>query len=106
MITKQNKGVAKIIVNTIVLATPLLFLYLPQNYFDEGKSICPSKLLLDFECPGCGITRAVQHAIHFDFKTAWSFNKLYVIIIPIAIYYWFRLFFLTINQIKSIKNKS
>jgi len=67
---------------------PFLLLLLPATYFDSGQSLCPSKLLLDKECPGCGITRSVQHAIHFNFKTAWEYNKLIVLVLPLLIYFW------------------
>ncbi len=97
----KSKGVIRISVNTLILITPFLFLFLPADYFDMGESFCPSKRFLDIECLGCGITRAIQHAIHFDFKTAWSYNPLFVIVIPVAIYYWFRLLFSTIELYKS-----
>lgn len=67
---------------------PFLLLLLPATYFDTGQALCPSKLLLDRECPGCGITRSVQHAIHFDFKVAWGFNKLILLVLPLLIYFW------------------
>lgn len=67
----------------IWLALPVFLLILPADWFDYGTSICPSRLLLDRDCPGCGLTRAVQHAIHFDFSAAWQFNKLIVVILPL-----------------------
>lgn len=65
------------------LALPLYLLIQPATFFDSGIAICPSKRFLNFECPGCGLTRAVQHAIHFEFQSAWQYNKLVVIILPI-----------------------
>ncbi|MDI9342367.1 MAG: DUF2752 domain-containing protein [Sediminibacterium sp.] len=47
-----------------------------------------SVLLFDTTCYGCGITRAVHHAIHFDFKTAYAYNKLVVVVLPLLIYVW------------------
>ncbi|WP_066757352.1 DUF2752 domain-containing protein [Crocinitomix algicola] len=68
-----------------------LFL-LPANFFDSGVSLCPSKQFLNMECLGCGLTRGVQHAIHFEFNLAWEYNKLTFIILPILIFYWLHLF--------------
>jgi len=50
--------------------------------------MCLSQLLLHKECPGCGLTRGVMHAIHFDFEKAWGFNKLFVIVLPTLLFVW------------------
>ena len=39
------------------------------------KAICLSKQLAGVGCYGCGLTKAVMHFIHFDFKAAWEFNQ-------------------------------
>ncbi|WP_413468664.1 DUF2752 domain-containing protein [Lishizhenia sp.] len=70
------------------MCIPLLLLFLPATYFDEGQSICPSKLLFNKECPGCGITRSVQHAIHLDFQASWDYNKLIIIVLPLLLLFW------------------
>lgn len=69
----------------IWLALPVFLLLLPADYFDHGAAICPSKVFLDMECFGCGLTRAVQHAIHFEFKTAFAFNRGIIWIFPFGI---------------------
>jgi hypothetical protein len=71
-----------------LLIVPIALLIAPATFFDKGQSLCLSVLLFDQTCPGCGITRAVQHFIHFDFKTAWEFNKLVVIVFPVLIWVW------------------
>ena len=58
-----------------LLATPLILWALPADYFDEGESMCPSVLLFDTECPGCGSTRAVQHLHHADLDMALYFHS-------------------------------
>lgn len=64
----------------------LFLLYLPKNYFDSGKPMCLSVLLFDRNCYGCGMTRGIQHLIHFDFKTAYDFNKLSFIVFPLFVF--------------------
>lgn len=86
----------------IWVCIPFFLLLLPATYFDTGQALCPSKLLLDKECPGCGITRSVQHAIHFDFKEAWDFNKLIIIVLPLLIYFWVKTL---LNLYRTIKQK-
>ena len=69
----------------IWLALPVFLLIMPADYFDHGLVICPSKRFLNLECPGCGLTRAVQHSIHFDFSEAWSLNRGIVLILPLML---------------------
>jgi hypothetical protein len=76
----------------IWLALPFFLLYQPADYFDRGESLCPSQRFLHVSCPGCGLTRAVQHLLHFDFLGAWSFNKLVVIIFPICVMVYIHVF--------------
>ena len=67
---------------------PIILLFLPVDFFDSGQSLCLSQVLLDKECMGCGITRGVHHAIHFDFYNAWQYNKLTFIVLPLLCIYW------------------
>ena len=69
----------------LLLLIPIVLIILPANYFDQGQSICVSVLLFDKNCYACGMTRAVQHLIHFDFQQAYAFNKLVFIVLPLLI---------------------
>ena len=51
-----------------LLLIPLVLIALPADFFDTGQSICLSVVLLDTECYGCGMTRAIQHLVHLDFQ--------------------------------------
>ena len=68
---------------SIYLVVPVVLLILPATFFDNGKSICLSRLLFNMECPGCGSVRAFMHIIHFDFTTAYHYNKLSFITFPL-----------------------
>jgi hypothetical protein len=72
------------------VAVAIALLLLPADFFDHGQSLCLSKLIANLECPGCGITRAIQHLIHFDFDAAWHFNKLSFIVFPILAFLYAR----------------
>jgi hypothetical protein len=92
------------ILDFAVVFIPVILIILPVNYFDSGQTICLSQLVLKTQCPGCGITRAIQHAIHLEFKTAFEYNKLVVIVLPLLIYLYFVHLKEMTNQIKgSIK---
>jgi len=99
---KQRSIFSKIYL-VFLIALPLPFIILPANYFDTGESLCMSKVLLQQECFGCGITRAIQHAIHFDFTRAWHFNKLVVLVLPVLILLWLNEIKKRLKKIKTLK---
>jgi len=74
------------------VAVPIILLLLPKTYFDTGTPLCPSMLILGEECPGCGLTRACMHLIHFDFEEAYIFNALCFIVFPILAFTWAKWF--------------
>ena len=74
-----------------LLACPFVLWLLPADFFDSGNGIgCPSQLLLDIECLGCGMTRAVMHLHHFDFTEAIYYNIGVVAIYPFLVWLWYR----------------
>jgi len=82
----------------LLLVSPLILLFLPADFFDHStRELCLSKICFNRECLGCGITRAVMHLIHFEFREAWHFNKLVVLVIPFLIYLW-------VGEIKRVYN--
>ena len=88
------------------IVVPIVLLLLPSNFFDSGPDICISKLLLHRECIGCGLTRGIQHLIHFDFTSAYSFNKLSFIVFPVLATFWARVFFKDVQYIRQSKKSS
>ena len=84
----------------VLIAIPLVLIILPSDYFDSGETICPSKRFLDLECLGCGLTRGIQHTLHFEFETGWDYNKLSPFILLILIYYWAKLLIKNFRQLK------
>ena len=85
-----------------MIVIPVVLIILPANHFDEGQSLCLSVILLHKTCPGCGITRAIQHMIHFDFVVAFNFNKLSIIIFPLLVYMWIKEFFIVLKKYKAL----
>lgn len=45
---------------------------------------CPTNLLTDLYCPGCGTLRALHALTHGDFRAAFSQNALAMVLLPIA----------------------
>ncbi len=81
LLTKTQKQ--KTVLYLLISLAFITLVVLPATFFDQGKSICVSVLLLDRECYGCGMTRAFQHIIHLDFETAWHYNKMSFIAFPL-----------------------
>jgi len=92
----------KIVLAIVVVTTPAVLLILGPNFFDNGPTICLSKLIIEKDCPGCGITRAVQHSIHGEWKTAYEYNKLVLIVGPILFILWLKEL---LNLIKFFREK-
>lgn len=99
---KKFKTISELLYLIILLAAPIVFIILPADYFDTGKSICLSVLLFNKTCPGCGMTRAVQHLIHFDFAEAFQYNKMCFIVFPLVVYLWGKEVWQTYKKVKNL----
>ena len=73
--------IQKVTINNRTLATTILFCglvglyFIPHDFlFYNSPTLCIHKRLFGFDCPGCGMTRALYALMHLDFKTALHFN--------------------------------
>lgn len=76
----------------LIVGLPVVLIILPKDFFNEGETMCLSKLLLNDECYACGMTRACMHLIHFDFEEAYSYNMLSFIAFPLLCVIWIQWF--------------
>lgn len=88
----------------LLLAPPVLWL-LPAGFFDNGQTICPSKLFFDIECLGCGMTRAVMHFHHFNFGDAAYYNRGVFIVYPVLVFLWITWVIQAARRVGIIKRK-
>jgi hypothetical protein len=69
---------------TIAIGSTYLFI------FEPGKSgfflVCPFYAITGLACPGCGTTRGLHHLLHGDVVTAFRFNPLMMLMLPILLY--------------------
>lgn len=56
------------------LVLALIFLVPPETLFNDNVGFCLHKKLLGFDCPGCGMTRAIHSFLHLDFSKAADLN--------------------------------
>lgn len=52
---------------------------------------CIWKTITGHACPGCGMTRAFYSLLHGNFKAAYEYNHLIIIVVPIFVYLWIKL---------------
>ena len=86
----------------IVVALPVILLFLPADFFDSEESICLSKSLFDIECYACGLTKACMHLIHLDFEGAFVYNMGSFIVLPLVCILWIKWFFSLYRNIKKL----
>lgn len=55
----------------------------------SGIIVCPSKLIYNIPCPGCGMTRACILAMHGDFLGAIIMNPNSLIMLPVLVLFPF-----------------
>jgi hypothetical protein len=84
----ENKKLFRIIKVTGILIIPVLLYLIPLEWLKSQHSVCIYKNITGNECYGCGMTRAIISAMHFQFKNAFYFNKLFIIVFPLLIYIW------------------
>lgn len=46
---------------------------------------CAFKKFTTLDCPGCGMTRATYAALHGDLRTAFRFNPVCMVLLPLAL---------------------
>jgi len=62
-------------ISTAVLLCGLVGLFfIPDSFFSHSPTLCIHRQLFGFNCPGCGMTRALHALLHFKFTTAFHFN--------------------------------
>ena len=63
-----------------------VMLSIPLSWVDHGPSWCLIKAVSGHECPGCGMTRALMHALRGDVASAWEYNWRWVFVAPLLIF--------------------
>jgi hypothetical protein len=84
----KSKKLRQYIKSTGILLIPVALYIVPLNWLYNQHSICLFKNLTGLDCYGCGMTRAILSALHFHFESAFYYNKLFVIVLPLLIYIW------------------
>lgn len=78
------------VVLTAVVAASVL---IPPDVVIGGPPTCLVRLLTGFDCPGCGMTRALVHLSHGRWSEALSFHPLVALVAPLLWALWAALVF-------------
>ena len=57
---------------------------------DGEGTVCLFRNIFDTDCPGCGMTRALHHAIRLEFSSAFELNSFIAIVFPLLTYLWMK----------------
>lgn len=71
------KPALKILLLTVLAAVAVSAAVTLYRFNPETAGIyppCPSKLLTDYECAGCGSLRGIHSLLHGNFGAAWNYN--------------------------------
>ncbi len=80
-----RQGQRYIVVAAILLAITILCIYF---YFDPSDNFfprCPFLSITGYQCPGCGSQRAIHALLHGDIASAWHFNAILLVFIPVVV---------------------
>ncbi len=80
----KKKLIAALIVFSILGGFLLLYSFNPST--NTFFLPCPFHHLTGLNCPGCGSQRALHHLFHLEFLTAFKYNPLMVLTMPLVIY--------------------
>src|SRR6266487_5026638 len=72
----------------LYILLPLAFVCIPTSWLEGHRSICLIRNVFGIKCPGCGMIRAISCVLHGNFKGAFHYNKLVVIVFPLLCYLW------------------
>ena len=89
----------------IYIIIPIALWFVPHEQIMSGESICLIKRFTGFECWGCGFTRAAYLVLHGDIGTAWEYNRLIVVTIPLLTVLWLNGIIRQTRILIGIKNK-
>ena len=63
-----------------IVAIVIAYRYVDPIYYPK----CLFKLITGWDCPGCGMQRALHELLQGHFCQAWHYNQLFVVAVPYA----------------------
>lgn len=75
----------------LVLIIPF-FIHITNNgNLEKEQSLCPSKMLTGFPCPGCGITKSLVYLYEGDLLKSIAFHLFGPVVLVLSVYFLIKL---------------
>ncbi|APD06789.1 hypothetical protein UJ101_01270 [Flavobacteriaceae bacterium UJ101] len=81
----MNKLGSLLLIILTIFVLIYFYRYNPSSS-DKFFLFCPTKLLFEFDCPGCGGQRYLHYILNLDFKNAFKANAFLFFTFPILFY--------------------
>ena len=81
---------------------PCALTAVPTWWVEDHPVPCLYRLAFKRRCLGCGMARALSSAAHGDFSRSVAYNKLVVIVLPLAIFAWLRAVSATYHDFRAV----
>lgn len=82
-----------------LILLPIFLMSRSVAVLETKPSLCLFKMIFGRPCFGCGMMKAAVAALHGDLVTAWHFNRLTVIVLPLAAYCWTKELIKTVRRL-------
>lgn len=87
LIDPRKRQLTAIIVVILAAVVAVVFYAFVNPIESRWAPQCSFYAITDYECPGCGLQRAIHSVLHGDFASAWSFNPFLFFIAPVGFCY-------------------
>ena len=71
---------------TLHCVISLVYYFLPESIIFGKSSTCLIKNFSDFDCPGCGMSRAVWCILHGEYAEALNYNRFSIVVFFLLMY--------------------
>ncbi|MDR3252234.1 MAG: DUF2752 domain-containing protein [Tannerella sp.] len=81
----RSRPVIKLLIGLVLIITISAGVYLYSGYNPEDSGLfpkCPVYMLTGYKCPGCGSQRAFHHLFNGNFRAAFVYNPVMLVLIP------------------------
>lgn len=83
----NNKAMLAAAVAAVIALFCIAIFYYKTDPTSEWMPRCAFKALTGYDCPGCGVQRALHAILHGNIAAAWHYNPFVFFAIPTAIFY-------------------
>lgn len=84
---KPKKRLAAAVIAVIAVIAAVVFYATVDPSSTRWAPRCMLRSLTGYDCPGCGLQRAIHALLHGDIAAAWHYNPFLFFILPVGLTY-------------------